>query len=485
MAIELLNQRSYTRKVFDLGGGQKRYNFHLGNIHYPDSNNVLQDIDTTFMFKAGGRYQDKHFFACEIPDVVTGDFTYFNKDHSFDLKLIGVKPLGYSLQTPASSALQPIPDIWGDMGKGFRYPDVFGAGIHFEVVAMNSKFEKRLRVDAPPPVTNVPIGIVFEILKKPDVFEVGDETSLQPLDINLDESSAPALENRIWRIRSSIGQRISYIRRPFCYDSNPIRQKKLPVKIKFHRTAGGRFFLVKIIPPEIWQNAVYPVFADDPVSYYQGAGDGFSEYGYYAWNTTHDAASGNWTDYTSTINDVGSYESGVDTNVYKCFRAFIPVDTSGIPDGDTITDAVQYINTNSITNNDNDGDDWINIVQTSQASPTSLANADYDQCGAIDNPTEGATRIDFGSLASAGNYTAFTLNATGRGWIDKTGYTYLGMREGHDALDIPVDILTGTYTGNRLQWRNSEYTGTGSDPYLDVTSSAGGGGGFSAPFIID
>jgi hypothetical protein len=32
----------------------------------------------------------------------------------------------------------------------------------------------------------------------------------------------------------------------------------------------------------------------------------------------------------------------------------------------------------------------------------------------------------------------FTLNSTGRGWVNKTGYTLLGVREGHDVLDDPL-----------------------------------------------
>lgn len=478
--VELLNLRSATRKIFDAGGGIKRYNFHIGNIHYPDSNNVFQNIDTTLLTKAGGMYQDKCFYACEVPDLATGVFTYFNKDHNFDLKLIGIKPQGYSLILPNAVGFAPIPnDPWGNIGKGVRYSGVFGTNIHFEVICANSRFEKRLRIDAPPPVQyrSVPIGIVFEILTKPDVFEIGDEAGFAPLDINLDEATALEYDRKIWRIRSSIGQRASYIRRPKCWDSSG---RTLPVKVKFYRTAAGRFFLVKIIPPEIWTNAVYPVFADDPVAYYQGAGDGAIENGYGVWATIRAATTG-VASYTLTDDDF-AFSFCDPSNNKKINRGFLPVDTSGIADGDTITAASQYLYVSSKSNDDNDGDDFMVIVgQTTQASPTSLIGADYDQCGAVDSPSEGSSRIDIGSITAAA-YNTWALNATGLTWVSKTGYTLIGMREGHDVINSELANLAA-YAGNRIKIRYSEYTGTANDPYLDVTSSAGGGAKFPTPHL--
>jgi hypothetical protein len=113
----------------------------------------------------------------------------------------------------------------------------------------------------------------------------------------------------------------------------------------------------------------------------------------------------------------------------------------------------------------------VNVVgETTQADPTTLAGTDINDCGAVDNPTEGATRIDLSSLGG-NEWVVWTLNATGRGWIKKSGtgagaYTRLGLREGHDCIDSAVDV-DGTYNG--FTARLSEYTGTGSDPYLEVT----------------
>ena len=94
----------------------------------------------------------------------------------------------------------------------------------------------------------------------------------------------------------------------------------------------------------------------------------------------------------------------------------------------------------------------------------SLADGDFDQIVSINNPTAGASDTDITSL-SAGGYRTITLNATGRGWISKTGYTKLGLREGHDAVDsAPSD---STFTGVQIQ--TADFTGTSRDPYLEVT----------------
>lgn len=113
------------------------------------------------------------------------------------------------------------------------------------------------------------------------------------------------------------------------------------------------------------------------------------------------------------------------------------------------------------------------VVQTSQPSTSELTTADYDLCGdAIDNPTKGSANIDLTGL-TIGAYRDFTLNATGLGWISKTGYTMLGVREGHDIQDIwsdpgEVDKESGIWVSA------SEQTDTSQDPYLSVTYTTGG-----------
>ena len=221
---------------------------------------------------------------------------------------------------------------------------------------------------------------------------------------------------------------------------------------------------------------------------YSGVGDGYVYYTGTAacaadWNTVHDAATGvdgyggTPFDYTSTTAPVAS--ESVTGEVPACMirRAFLPFDTSSIPAGSIISSATLNVYVTAKTNSDNDGTDYITVVQTSQAAHSSLADVDYDQCGSINSPTEGVDsgeRKDITSI-SVSAYTTFTLNATGQGWIKKSGedapcsttngITCLGIREGHDTADSPIT----DDTINQISFSTSEHSGTTQDPYLSVT----------------
>jgi len=98
--------------------------------------------------------------------------------------------------------------------------------------------------------------------------------------------------------------------------------------------------------------------------------------------------------------------------------------------------------------------------------PARISTSDYDECGdATDNPTEGIDsnkRWDI-SYATSSEWLNFPLNATGKDWISKTGWTKFCFREGHDVLDNPFSGGNADY--NFIWFHTSEQTGTSSDPY--------------------
>jgi len=98
------------------------------------------------------------------------------------------------------------------------------------------------------------------------------------------------------------------------------------------------------------------------------------------------------------------------------------------------------------------------LVLGSPASTSTLVDADFNDYGT----TEGATRV----TASTGAYKTWTLNATGRGWIAKTGVTVLGWREAAKDLDNSAPTPTGNENG--AQFTGNGYAGTTRDPYLNV-----------------
>jgi len=154
------------------------------------------------------------------------------------------------------------------------------------------------------------------------------------------------------------------------------------------------------------------------------------------WADVHDGTTG---DYATTGNvlfatrDVAG-DSGFQIN--RCYSAFT---TSSIG-SDTITSAVVSFYVWGVYSNPSPSNMTAHLVQ-STASTSSVSTSDYNNIGAVDNPTIGAPASSGSEWATASEWVDFTLNSTGRGWIDGDGTTQFGVREGtYDATDTqPAD----------------------------------------------
>jgi len=219
------------------------------------------------------------------------------------------------------------------------------------------------------------------------------------------------------------------------------------------------------------------------LTFFDGAGDGHIRYkngGSGSWSGMHDALTGTAAYPTDASGEIDVLLYAFNGGFNQIRRAFFPFDTSSLAVSDSITSATLNVYATAVddqlTDNNND---WFNVVQTSQPSSTTLTTADYDLNGsAITNPTEGGTRIDASAL-SVNAYNSWSLNATGIGWIKRSGqtsncgttagYTCLGVREGHDALNNhPVDPRDNLADRTGITYSNSETAGTTQDPYLEI-----------------
>jgi len=208
----------------------------------------------------------------------------------------------------------------------------------------------------------------------------------------------------------------------------------------------------------------------DPI--FSGAGDGYVGYNTsLVWATTHDASVGLLADYTS-INTFSAATESLTGNIFSIYRTFLPFDTSAIPAEAVITSATLSIYPTSVSIIENDlGENYLGVVQTTQANSTILSNTDYNECGATTTPTLGATMNLVDMTANA--YNIFTLNSTGLTWIKKNGetsscgttagVTCLGLRTGHD-----IDNVTPTQFGTQTIISTLEDT-SGNYPYLTIT----------------
>lgn len=250
-------------------------------------------------------------------------------------------------------------------------------------------------------------------------------------------------------------------------------------------------------PKDIFDSAHWRFFSffDIPLAHavtatlYDHSGDGYvGNFNSGSWAGAHDATFGGLglgggALYASLTTTVGAYHhtntgkfDGVSTGYY-IYRSFFPFDTSLIPFGATVSSAsLNVYATSTPTNTDNDGADYLTVVQTSQPKEYELSSEDYDQCGAVSSPTEGidaGQRKDITSI-TANAYMTFTLNATGRSWIKKNGET------NNCGTTSPLFITTGSEWTVPYDWNSSnntiEVVGAGGGARAGTTTTANGGG---------
>jgi len=212
----------------------------------------------------------------------------------------------------------------------------------------------------------------------------------------------------------------------------------------------------KRVPASSFANAAYPVEIDDSLTVYSATGDGYTSYDNTNYTTCHDAPSGDTPD-TSNIRlyHINQYAA---LN-YTVRRSYTYFDTSPLGAGAVISATLSLYGKSAPTETDAGHPD-IGVVQGVQDSP--LAANDYG-----DNEpytTLGGNYIDV-SAGFADQYNDITLNATGRGWINKTGTTLFCTR-------ARGDIDESTPTGSNIAVAYSADQGTGYQPKLVITYTA-------------
>ena len=210
----------------------------------------------------------------------------------------------------------------------------------------------------------------------------------------------------------------------------------------------------KYIPKKVFDSVVYPFFVDDTVDFYSSSSDGQIAKSNSSYSTAHDATTGSKYD-TFTYFQVGQKL----TTIYYVFRGFVFFDTSSIPSSATI----QSASLNLYFYTDNSDTDFDIVIQNGQ--PTyphdPLEEGDYY----YDHYSGDGGSVNTSSL-TLNTYNAITLNSTGLGWITKGGQTKLCLRSSRD-------INSNAPTGAEFIAFYSNEKGSGYQPYLEVTYSAG------------
>lgn len=172
------------------------------------------------------------------------------------------------------------------------------------------------------------------------------------------------------------------------------------------------------------------------------------------YETAHDAATGTHVDFngTSILYAYNTKSAGL----YYVTRALINFYTADIPDSDIISSAVLSLYFTAAWTSDS-----MSIVGNTGASANDYSTADFDQFGttkfAADKPV---------LEISTGQYTDFTLNASGLAAISKTGVSKFGMRSAEDVANTTPTVDHGAGASS------ADVAGTTQDPKLVVVHSA-------------
>ncbi len=412
---------------------------HIGQINYRDrQTGELKPIDTRLEDKGSDWEQDKASYALSLPKFADQwiKFTdlYEGKNQMIEMRAMADHTPG-QLVTDQND---PMRD------RKIIYPNAFGQNYDLELTSSNVSFSKVVKIKERP--TDLSNDLTFE-------FELNlpKDMKVKTAEGDWDNKSARKTKKQV-KLGTSAGS-ITYLQDFIAWDS---RGLAINIDVEISEK-GGKTILKKIIPKDFLVEATYPVYTDATVSYYTGAGDGGMINRTTAdWSGCRSASSSYYAaDYTGTA--ISTYsETDTGQNRYYIGRSFWPIDTSALPDDATVSTAIFYGYATYLENGDNDGYDYIVLLAGTQADTASLVQDDFDQCGS----TAGSATVDVSNMTTS-NWSSWTLNATGRGWISKTGYTKLCMREGHD-LDNQVPA---NYAKIQAQLATSE---SANDPYLSI-----------------
>ncbi len=505
IAIEVLGERSLNAKVFNNNDGTFTMHSHIGHIHYKDKNDKqFKDIDTTLIPTDYGWEMRKASYEVEIPQYADNWFKFINsfildprtnEEHDLPGETVNVKPIGVS---HSKGQLITDPDEhW--QNKKVVYKNVFGTDIDLVIQARNIGFDKLIVLNNKPTDLSEDLEFQFEI-DIPDNFKFKPEIHSIPANLQVlieskknqiksYENKAKSLEKqgkyaeaeqKTALYKQKLGEledelvRITWNKADIFETSKSIilgdlkktwfkdfkiwdsDGERANIRVKLEKV-GDKIIFTKIIPKEFLEIATYPVYTDTTESYYAGAGDGHVyNQNSSGWSGTRNDLSGDYADYTGSTANINS----TTPYYYNIFRGFFPINTSGLPDSASISTATVNFYVTTKENTDADGNDYIVIIQTTQASTSELIVEDYDQIGSV----AGSSNVDIDTISTSA-YNAWTLNATGRGWISKTGWTKIGAREGHDMVNDPIS----TGTDCSITVSTSEQADTTYDPYLEVT----------------
>ncbi len=476
---ELCERRTLNSKtrILNEAGTLFEGEFHCGHIHFEDKlgrfSGGMENIDVRLVDSSADFWTlEKNNYWTRLAKLFTHPDVFEYRNYG-DTHRFNARPLGLWWANAGGYRIEQIASPQAVTGKleavdGFLpeqtvvYQEAFGPGLHCQVQTRGPALVREVKIDDLVALGQRPDNAAFLAIP----FEIKGADNLtfrREEQIWNKESDLLVDMDRLWEMEER-SDRKSYIRPMAVRDSAKISNVR-SVKALWQRRSN-RLRFVKLVPVAALDKAVFPVLIDDSAAYYSGVGDGWL---FYYWTSSYTVAR------NSSVSNTGS-STHISVQIGQCgppshfrvYRTFFPVDTSGLGAGaEVLTATFGMYGCADASNDDFD----YSLVQTTQAGVTELINEDYDQCGTLNNPVLGADVINSSTFTTS-DYNILTLNATGLGWIDKTGWTKLGVRSKEDyygAGSEPTDY-------EFVEAFTSEEAGTDKDPKLVVT-----GTGFGPP----
>ncbi len=440
---EVINGGAALRTCF----GMKWWNF-LTNAGW-------QPIDLTPRLAGGTIVISNAPYRAEFP-VLANDWSTVQSTNKYDVWTKETRddaPVGISKRYPRTDA---VPGVVAS--NGIVYPLAFVDISADRVVEFHEQEIRDLvRFSAEPPgrgPVEVPFELDFGAL--PILESIGHGKHAEERDFRSDRTITKGLSFTTGRFRGL------KIKAPRVWDS---AGRSAPIQIA-GKVVGTRFVGKKIIPRGFFERVTFPVYADTTTTFYPDPNpestsfDGFVlQNGTDVWANVRGGAGTSASDNDTTL-IVALYADFSSGDWLEFDRTIALIDTSGLPDNATISAANFGVKPKFAPNND--FSQSVALVGSTPSSDTSLDPTDYGQLGS----TRYASDIALASFSN-GAFSAFSLNGSGIAAIDVGGITKLGLiMDGDLDDDEPTWIEAGSAD---LQIASADTSGTGSDPYLEVT----------------
>lgn len=473
--------RGYTYKRFKNPDGSFTMQVHSGHIHYKDENGNFVESDFTPVDKGQYYEMSKHSYHLQVAkDFAAPLLMRFTNKLDGANHTITYEPFAiawYNHQTQDVQIFRNQQSVQAEYRpdtNSFYYTNAFGNGVDFEITIQRSGFKKEVVIPNKPNQFPNPPGAGYRlvalfkyggnglnILRKKDGVEwdksshIDDDENgyeiqeLRAETIEITDPEGNPITNNIQKVYKS------FIRPAYAVDAEG-RTKNL--RVMWVRR-NNQLWQVKEIPLNQMQNAKFPVRFDTSTSMYADSGDGrvYSFVSSNDWSVNHVPRDG-----TGATNGeslayglISDHRTIYNPDSTRSSNSFFSFDTSGIGTGSTVLSASFRITVAAVLNNVVTN---YYLTNASQASTTTLVAADYD------NFTQSAISTALATNGGTGNKTLTISDFSG---IDTTGTTKFALVSEYLINDTtPATSGTGQ---SAIQHYYSEQTGTGSDPYLEIT----------------